>query len=72
MAVVNSRFAALLGQRKMKISEVHRKTGISRTTLTKLYYGEGYAVSYTVLAKLCAALNCEVSDILEVQQEAAQ
>lgn len=69
MTTVNSRFAALLGQRKLKISEVHRKTGISRTTLTKLYYGEGNAVSYTVLAKLCTALNCKVSDILEVQQE---
>lgn len=72
MTTVNSKFAALLGQRKMKISEVHRKTGISRTTLTKLYYGEGSAVSYTVLAKLCVALDCEVSDILEVQQEAVQ
>lgn len=70
MTTVSSRFATLLGQKKLKISEVHRKTGISRTTLTKLYYGEGNAVSYTVLAKLCAALNCEVSDILEVQQEA--
>lgn len=69
MTTVNSKFAALLGKRKMKISEVHRKTGISRTTLTKLYYGEGSAVSYTVLAKLCAALDCEVADILEVQQE---
>lgn len=70
MTVVNNKFAALLGQRKLKISEVHRKTGISRTTLTKLYYGEENAVSYTVLAKLCTALNCEVADILEVQQEA--
>ena len=72
MTTVNSRFATLLGQRKMRISEVHRATGISRTTLTKLYYGGGDAVSYAVLAKLCAALNCEVSDILEVQREAAQ
>lgn len=69
MNEVNSKFAALLGQRKMKISEVHRLTGISRTTLTKLYYGEGNAVSYAVLAKLCTALNCDVADILEVQQK---
>lgn len=69
MTTVSSRFATLLGQRKLKISDVHRQTGISRTTLTKLYYGSGSAVSYVVLSKLCAALDCEVSDILGVQQE---
>lgn len=72
MTTVKSRFATLLAQRKMKISEVHRRTGISRTTLTKLYYGEGNAVSYAVLAKICSALACEVSDILEVQQGVIQ
>lgn len=68
MTNVNSRFAILLGEKKTKISEVSRRTGISRTTLTKLYYGDGAAVSYKVLAKLCETLNCEISDILEVSQ----
>lgn len=66
MKDVNSKFSVLLGQKKMRISDVHRMTGISRTTLTKLYYDFGHAISYTVLAKLCTALGCEVSDILEV------
>lgn len=68
MKTVCSRFATLLGTKKLKISDVARKTGISRTTLTKLYYGDGCAVTYKVLSKLCAALDCDVSDILEVQQ----
>ncbi len=67
MSVVNSKFATLLGKRKMKISEVHRLTGISRTTLTKLYYNEGSAISFETLAKICSKLNCQIEDIFEVQ-----
>ena len=64
MVVVNNRFAAVLGAKKLKISDAHRMTGISRTTLTKLYYGTENAVTYTVLAKICEALQCDVSDLL--------
>lgn len=67
---VNSRFAALLGERRMKISGVSRDTGISRTTLTNLYYGKSEAVSFSVLGRLCNYLGCSVGDILEIKQEA--
>ena len=53
MSAIESRFAVLLGEKKKKISDVARATGISRTTLTNLYYGKGAAVSYHVLGTLC-------------------
>ena len=37
MSAIESRFAVLLGEKKKKISDVARATGISRTTLTNLY-----------------------------------
>lgn len=54
----------------MKISGVSRDTGISRTTLTNLYYGKSKAVSFSVLGRLCNYLGCSVGDILEIKQEA--
>lgn len=66
---VNSRFAVLLGEKRMKISAVSRATGISRTTLTNLYYGNGQAISYDVLGKLCSFFKCGVGDILETASE---
>lgn len=54
----------------MKISGVSRDTGISRTTLTNLYYGKSEAVSFSVLGRLCDYLGCSVGDILEIKQEA--
>lgn len=69
LKTVDSRFAALLGEKRLKISDVSRKTGISRTTLTNLYYGRGRAISYAVIEKICTALDCGVSDILGLNAE---
>lgn len=68
-AVLINKFSTLLGLRRLKASEVSRATGISRTTLTKLYYGSGEGVYYDVLEKLCNYLECDVNDILAMEVE---
>lgn len=68
-AVLINKFSTLLGLRRLKVSEVSRATGISRTTLTKLYYGGGEGVYYDVLEKLCNYLECDVSDIFAMEVE---
>ena len=65
---VSNRFSTLLGENRMSISEASRKTGISRTTLTNLYYEKGASVSFPVLAQLCALFNCGVGDILYLKE----
>jgi Predicted transcriptional regulator len=57
-------FAVVLAKKHLKISETARKTGISRTTLTNLYYNKSSAISFEVLSKLCGFLNCDVGDII--------
>ena len=59
----------ILGDKRISISSLSKSTGISRSTLTKLYYGEGHAISYSVLEKLCDALSCNVEDILTIGGE---
>lgn len=68
-ALVNNRLSELLGKRREKITDLARKTGISRTTLTKLYYQEGAAISFDVLRKLCLHFNCSVGDILFLEDQ---
>lgn len=65
---IKCRLSSLLGERKLKISDVTRDTGISRTTLTALYYEKGDGISYRVLKELCVYLNCSVGDIFQVQK----
>lgn len=66
---VTNRFVVLLGERKKRISDVARETGISRTTLTHLYYGDNRAISFETLSRLCGYFQCEVGDILIRRKE---
>lgn len=53
----------LLAERKLRISKVSADTGISRTTLTAMYYGTGVGVQFETLDKLCIYLGVEPSDL---------
>lgn len=45
--------AAIMGERRLKISKVAADTGISRTTLTALYYDSGKGVQFETANLLC-------------------
>ncbi|WP_211204828.1 helix-turn-helix domain-containing protein [Selenomonas infelix] len=61
--VIDNKFSAILGSRLIKISQVARDTGISRTTLTNIYYKRSTYITFTVLNKLCSYLECGVDDL---------
>lgn len=67
---VSNRFPAQLGEKRLKISKISKDTGISRTTLTNLYYGKSNAISFHTLNTLCEYLSCDISDIIEYRKEA--
>lgn len=51
--------------RTVTMNEVAEKTGIHRTTLTKIANQFGYNTSTDVLDKLCDYFNCELSDLAQ-------
>ena len=62
---VEVRLAAVMGERKMRsISELSRKSGIARSTLTTLWYGTAKGITFETLGALCKALNCKPGDLL--------
>jgi putative transcriptional regulator len=69
ISIINNNFSTILGKRLLKISKVANDTGISRTTLTNLYYKRSQLVSFDVLEKLCTYLGCNIGDILEHRQQ---
>lgn len=54
----------LLAERKLKVVDVWRATGISRTTLHGLYNNTHTGIQFDTLDKLCSFLNVEPSNIL--------
>ena len=67
--MICNKFSAILGERLLKISKVAKDTGISRTTLTHLYYRRNLHITMEVLDKLCAYLNCNVGDLFEYKPD---
>lgn len=57
----------LLIDKDMKKQDLMATTGISTTTMTKLNKGEN--VSTDILVRICNALNCNVSDIMDIIPE---
>jgi putative transcriptional regulator len=59
-----------MGERKMKIVDVARETGLNRNTVTLLYKETAQRIDLEALEKLCLLFECEVGDLLEyVPQE---
>jgi len=63
--MIRCHFARLLGERKLKIADVARDTGINRGTLTRLYYETAERVEIDVLDKLCDYFGIDLPELLE-------
>lgn len=55
----------LLIDKKMNKATLRRLTGISAATMAKL--GKGENVNTDVLIRICEALKCKLSDIMELE-----
>ena len=55
----------MLARRKMSLTELAEKVGITLANMSVLKTGKARAVKVSTLAKLCAALDCQPGDLLE-------
>ena len=67
MAVSYKKLWKLLIDKDMKKKDLCALAGISSASVTKM--GRNGHVTTEVLAKICAALNCTLDDIMEVVQQ---
>ncbi len=63
--MIKCHLSKLMGERKLKISDVARELGVHRNTIALLYYEKAKRIDFDVLDKLCKYFGCAVSDILE-------
>ncbi len=63
--MIRCHLARLMGERKMRISDVMRETGLSRTTVTLLYKETALKVDLDAIDRLCDLFNCEIQDLLQ-------
>lgn len=61
----------MLAKRKMSLTELSEKVGITMANLSVLKTGKAKAVRFSTLEALCGALNCQPGDILEYTEDPA-
>lgn len=63
--MIRCHLSRLMGERKMKIVDVARATGLHRNTVTLLYNETASRVDLDAVDKLCELFDCEVGDLFE-------
>lgn len=66
--MVKCNLSRLMGERKMKITDVSELTGLNRSTVTSLYKETAVRVDLDAIEKLCRLFDCQVGDLLEIQE----
>ncbi len=61
----------MLARRKMSVTELAERVGITLTNMSILKTGKAKAVKVSTLAKLCEALDCQPGDLLEYRKAGA-
>ena len=59
----------MLAKRKMSLTELSEKVGITMANLSILKTGKARAVRFSTLDAIRKALNCQPGDILEYRDE---
>ena len=58
----------MLAKRKMSVTELSQRVGITLANISILKNGKAKAVKVSTLLKLCEALDCQPGDLLEYRK----
>ncbi|MCQ2011202.1 helix-turn-helix transcriptional regulator [Sporolactobacillus sp. STSJ-5] len=59
----------MLAKRKMSVTELSEKVGVTMANLSILKNGKAKAIRFSTLEGICKALDCQPGDILEYKNE---
>ncbi|MBG9735357.1 helix-turn-helix domain-containing protein [Paenibacillus alvei] len=59
----------MLAKRKMNVTELSERVGITMANLSILKNGKAKAVRFSTLEAICKTLDCQPGDILEYKSE---
>ena len=59
----------MMVRRKMSLTELSEKVGITMANLSILKQGHARAIRFSTLEKICEVLGCQPGDLLEFKRE---
>jgi putative transcriptional regulator len=67
MKKIHTKIRVLLAQRDLTQEELAKNSGVAYGTINRLSQNKIKGVTFEVLEKLCAYLECDITDILELK-----
>ncbi len=67
--MIRCHLSRMMGERKMKIADVARETGLNRSTITALYQETASRVDLEAIERLCELFQCRIGELFEVVPE---
>lgn len=65
---ININIDVLLEKRKMSVTELTEKVGITMANVSILKNGKARAIRFSTLEALCKALDCQPGDIIQYKK----
>jgi putative transcriptional regulator len=69
MKEVKNNLRILMAKNKMTIRDVHKATGMSEVTISKLYHEKSNTIAFETIRKLCVLFDCTVDELLYLDEE---
>ena len=63
------RLDVMLARRKMSVTELAQRVGITLANISILKNGKAKAIRFSTLEKICQVLECQPGDILEYRED---
>ena len=69
---INVTLDVMLAKRKMSVTELSERIGITMANVTILKNGTAKGIKFETLCKICDVLDCQPGDLLEFRREAGK
>lgn len=63
--MIKSNLSKILGERRIKMSQLSRETGLAINTIAAIYYGRCKQIQFETINKVCRSLNIGIGDLFE-------
>lgn len=67
--LVKNNLRVLMAKNRMNIKDVHEATGLSRTTISRLFNEESTTIAFETIYKLCKLFDCTVEELIYLEDE---
>lgn len=65
--MIKCNLSRIMGERRLKVADVVKDTGINRGTLDRIYNESASRIELEVIEQLCRYLNVTVGELYEVK-----